>query len=264
MRRCSAKLTGLYSREGQCTKPGTVYLGAGQFVCAVHNRPVPIKPTPRRELTPAELRSARIRLEVLQEFAEVGAHDRMGDRKDGVWGQWMTPDVAKMAAISKNAYAAAERYRTEPAVRLDQARRYRETRSHGMRKKLDNMRGGLTRRFTLITKDPNVEGETIQIKGYITTGEYEDGKLGEIFVKIGKPGSSTALLDEWAKAFSMALQHGAPLEVLCAKHIFTRFEPSGPTDVPEVPRCTSLTDLVCRWLLARYGKVETAAAEVES
>lgn len=120
-----------------------------------------------------------------------------------------------------------------------------------MRERLEDIREGLTLHFNVTTKAPS---GTADVDGYLQTGTYPDGRLGEIFVRIGKSGSSDALLDQWAIAFSMALQLGADVNALCGKFVGSRFEPCGPTNVGEVPRCTSLVDLICRWLLIKYGK----------
>jgi len=129
------------------------------------------------------------------------------------------------------------------------------------RKKLPVTRVGSTLKFKILV---NVsEGESTEVKGYVTTGEYEDGSLGEIFVKIGKPGSSEAIYDEWATAVSIALQYGAPVDVLLDKHLNTRFEPSGRVvGVPGVTKCTSPLDLVARFLMNKYAKKEEAVTNV--
>lgn len=128
-----------------------------------------------------------------------------------------------------------------------------------MRAKLNDLREGLTHHFTVYaavpSKDPNGPDEIEEIGGYIQTGLYEDGRVGEIFLKIGKPGDRFAMLDQWAMAFSFALQYGAPLEELCRKFAGSRFEPSGATRNKDIPRCTSLVDYAARWLLSKYVPV---------
>ena len=106
--------------------------------------------------------------------------------------------------------------------------------------------------------------------GYLTVGEYKDGRPGEIFIRLGKAGGTiatecphckkrievdTAMYDQWAIAFSLLLQQGTNVDILCQKFIGTRFQPAGPTNVPEAGICTSIIDLVCRWLKARYGSL---------
>lgn len=125
-------------------------------------------------------------------------------------------------------------------------------RSWGEREKLPNERQGLTHAFVLTALGP--DGKLMEVKGYIQTGHYSDGRLGEFFVKVGKPGAATALLDQWATVCSMALQSGASIDDLMEKSLYTRFEPSGATQNADIPRCTSLTDYVAKWLLMKYGK----------
>lgn len=130
-----------------------------------------------------------------------------------------------------------------------------------MRERLPDLREGRTLSFGIQTTR---EGRLATVKGCVTTGVYPDGRLGEIFVRVGKPGSSDGMYDQWAIAFSVALQYGADVNALCQKFVRTSFEPSGPTNVPGVRRCSSIPDLVCRWLLLHYGRVEQVDTEAAS
>jgi len=90
-------------------------------------------------------------------------------------------------------------------------------------------------------------------EGYITVGLYEDGKPGEVFIKMAKEGSTLAgLMDSFAIVTSIALQYGVPLKVLVEKFIHTRFEPSGYTDNPKIRFATSVVDYVFRWLALKF------------
>ncbi len=90
-------------------------------------------------------------------------------------------------------------------------------------------------------------------EGYITVGMYEDGTPGEIFVRMAKEGSVIAgLMDSFATAISIALQHGVPLHALIEKFKGTRFEPSGFTGNQEIPIATSIMDYLFRWLAIRF------------
>lgn len=98
-------------------------------------------------------------------------------------------------------------------------------------------------------------------EGYLHVGLYEDGTVGEIFLRSSIGGSTlNGMIDAWAMAFSVALQRGTPLDVLVRLHAGQRFEPCGPTGNPDVPICTSIPDYVVRLLEARYlkPKVETS------
>ena len=91
-------------------------------------------------------------------------------------------------------------------------------------------------------------------EGYITVGLYDDGRPGEIFVKINKEGSTVSgLTDAVAKLASIALQYGVPLEELAPKMRNTRFEPYGLTGNPQVPWATSVIDYIFHWLQLRFG-----------
>jgi len=90
-------------------------------------------------------------------------------------------------------------------------------------------------------------------EGYITVGLYPDGEPGELFVKMAKEGSTVSgLMDSFALAVSMALQHGVPLKLLCEKFAHTRFEPSGWSKNPEIGFAKSIMDYIFRWLQMRF------------
>jgi len=90
-------------------------------------------------------------------------------------------------------------------------------------------------------------------KGYIHTGFYEDGSIGEIFIRMAKEGSTVSgLMDTIATLTSIALQYGVPLEALVNKFSHVRFEPSGMTSNPKIPFAKSLTDYIFRYLGTRF------------
>ncbi|HXG35506.1 MAG TPA: vitamin B12-dependent ribonucleotide reductase [Dehalococcoidia bacterium] len=91
-------------------------------------------------------------------------------------------------------------------------------------------------------------------EGYITVGLYEDGRPGEIFVKIAKEGSAVSgLMDTVALLTSVTLQYGVPVGDLARKLKNTRFEPYGPTNNPQIPWATSLVDYIFRWLELKFS-----------
>ena len=90
-------------------------------------------------------------------------------------------------------------------------------------------------------------------EGYITVGLYPNGQPGEIFIRMAKEGSTVSgLMDSFATAVSLALQHGVPLRVLCEKFAHTRFEPSGWTGNPEIGFAKSIMDYIFRWIQLRF------------
>ncbi|MCU1320973.1 MAG: ribonucleoside-diphosphate reductase, adenosylcobalamin-dependent [Acidobacteriaceae bacterium] len=90
-------------------------------------------------------------------------------------------------------------------------------------------------------------------EGYITVGLYPSGQPGEIFIRMAKEGSTVSgLMDSFATAISLALQHGVPLKVLCEKFAHTRFEPSGWTGNPEIGYAKSIMDYIFRWIQIRF------------
>lgn len=94
---------------------------------------------------------------------------------------------------------------------------------------------------------------------YITTGYYEDGMLGEVFLSIGKMGSTLqGLLDGWAMLLSVAMQYGIPLESLENRFVGSNFPPAGATS-DGLP-CTSVFDFVMRYLLKEKRAQVTQSA----
>ncbi|MEX2487170.1 MAG: vitamin B12-dependent ribonucleotide reductase [Nitriliruptoraceae bacterium] len=97
--------------------------------------------------------------------------------------------------------------------------------------------------------------------GYLTAGEYPGDGLAEIFLKLGKQGSTlSGLLDAFAISVSVGLQYGVPLETYVGKFMNMRFEPAGMTDDEEIRFATSLVDYVARKLAIEYLPYDKRAA----
>ena len=95
-------------------------------------------------------------------------------------------------------------------------------------------------------------------EGYLTAGTYDDGRLGELFLKFGKQGSTLAgVMDAFSIAISVALQYGVPLETYVEKFTNMRFEPAGMTDDPDVRMAQSLMDYVFRRLALDHLDFDT-------
>jgi ribonucleoside-diphosphate reductase alpha chain len=102
-------------------------------------------------------------------------------------------------------------------------------------------------------------------EGYLHAGMYDDGTLGEIFVRMAKEGSTiSGLMDAFATTVSLALQHGVPLQLLCDKFKHTRFEPSGWTGNQAIPRASSVTDYLFRWLESKFLTEADQAQEAQA
>src|ERR1700683_267336 len=111
-----------------------------------------------------------------------------------------------------------------------------------VRHKLQEERASITHKF-------NIGGH----EGYITVGLYPDGEPGELFITMAKEGSTVSgLMDSFALATSIALQHGVPLKLLCEKFAHTRFEPSGWTSNPDIGVAKSIMAYIFRWLQLRF------------
>ena len=98
-------------------------------------------------------------------------------------------------------------------------------------------------------------------EGYMTSGAHENGELGEIFLKLGKQGSTLAgVMDAFSIAISISLQYGVPLETFISKFTNMKFEPAGLTDDPDVRMSQSVMDYVFRRLALDYLDFETRSA----
>lgn len=120
----------------------------------------------------------------------------------------------------------------------------------GEREKLPVERAGMNHHFVIYhMTDKGLQ----ELDGYIRTGEYPDGRLGEVFITIGKEGDSNSVYDQWAIATSMGLQYGIPVAELFKKHVGQRFSPSGGTNDPNFSQCSSVIDYIARWIIMKYG-----------
>ncbi len=90
-------------------------------------------------------------------------------------------------------------------------------------------------------------------EGYMTSGAHDDGELGEVFLKLGKQGSTLAgVMDAFSIAVSIGLQYGVPLSTYVTKFTNLRFEPAGLTDDPDVRMAQSIMDYIFRRLALDY------------
>jgi len=111
-----------------------------------------------------------------------------------------------------------------------------------VRHKLQEERASITHKFKVGDHE-----------GYITVGLYPDGEPGELFITMAKEGSTVSgLMDSFALATSIALQHGVPLKLFCEKFAHTRFEPSGWSGNPDIGYAKSIMDYIFRWLQLRF------------
>jgi ribonucleoside-diphosphate reductase alpha chain len=118
----------------------------------------------------------------------------------------------------------------------------RELFARAQREKMPYERASVTHKFS-------VSGH----EGYITVGMYEDGRPGEVFIKMAKEGSTlSGIMDGLALTISLGLQYGVPLKVFVDKLLNTRFEPSGITANPNIRFVSSVLDYIARWMGGRF------------
>jgi ribonucleoside-diphosphate reductase alpha chain len=99
------------------------------------------------------------------------------------------------------------------------------------------------------TQKAKINGQAI----FLRTGEYADGTVGEIFIDMAKEGATMRSMSNcFAIAISIGLQYGVPLEEFVEKFVFTRFEPSGMVDHPNIKSTTSIVDFIFRALAYEY------------
>jgi ribonucleoside-diphosphate reductase alpha chain len=90
-------------------------------------------------------------------------------------------------------------------------------------------------------------------KGFVTVGEYDDGRPGELFIRVSKQGSTLAgIMDAFAISVSHGLQYGVPLRAFVQAFVGMRFEPAGMTDDPDLRISTSIVDYLFRKLSLMY------------
>jgi ribonucleoside-diphosphate reductase alpha chain len=122
--------------------------------------------------------------------------------------------------------------------------------AHPVRKRLPKSRPSSTTSFT-------VGGA----EGYMTASSYPDGGLGEVFLKLGKQGSTLAgVMDAFSISVSIGLQYGVPLETFVKKFTNVNFEPAGLTDDADIRMAKSLMDYIFRRLALDYLPYETRTA----
>jgi ribonucleoside-diphosphate reductase alpha chain len=109
------------------------------------------------------------------------------------------------------------------------------------------------RRLPLVRQSETHKFSVAGHEGYLTYSTFEDGSLGEIFIRMSKQGSTLAgLLDAFAIAVSIALQYGVPLKELANKFIYMRFEPMGITNNEDIPIASSIIDYIFKYLALRF------------
>jgi ribonucleoside-diphosphate reductase alpha chain len=118
-----------------------------------------------------------------------------------------------------------------------------------VRKRLPKQRPATVTRFSVAGAE-----------GYMTASSYPDDGLGEVFLKLGKQGSTLAgVMDAFSMAISISLQYGVPLETWVEKFTNMRFEPAGMTDDPDIRMATSVMDYIFRRLALDHLPYETRA-----
>ena len=156
----------------------------------------------------------------------------------------------KALAIYRDASKVGQPLSDEKAKKADDGAPATVVEYRPTRKRLPKSRPSITTSFS-------VGGA----EGYMTAGSYPDDGLGEVFLKLGKQGSTLAgVMDAFSIAVSIGLQYGVPLETFVEKFTNLRFEPAGLTDDPDVRMAQSMMDYIFRRLALDYLPFETRSS----
>lgn len=118
------------------------------------------------------------------------------------------------------------------------------------RERLPDTRRSITHKCVINAKDRRVKLSLI-------AGLYPDGRPGELFIYGNDEDSATrGVLHAMASFISLLLQTGTPIEKIAEKIAFSRFEPAGFTENPDIPNCSSLTDYIGCWLIKTFPRKE--------
>ncbi|HLK77853.1 MAG TPA: vitamin B12-dependent ribonucleotide reductase, partial [Streptosporangiaceae bacterium] len=157
--------------------------------------------------------------------------------------------VGQPLSVSKKKTAEAE---TEtPAAQPAPAAQAPQPHDHRpVRRRLPRQRPAMVTRFSVAGAE-----------GYMTASSYPDDGIGEVFLKLGKQGSTLAgVMDAFSMAISVGLQYGIPLDSYVAKFTNMRFEPAGLTDDPDIRIASSVMDYIFRRLALDHLPYEDRAA----
>jgi len=170
-------------------------------------------------------------------------------KKDGATGDDDSAPVAGSEAEAHARELSAKIAELESALVHEQARTQETLVVGAVRERLPRRRKSATFSFRVA-----------DCEGYVTVGEYEDGRPGEVFMKVSKQGSTLAgIMDAFSISVSLGLQHGVPLSTYVRKYANMRFEPAGITDDPDLRIATSLVDYIFRRLAVDYLPLEERA-----
>ena len=168
-------------------------------------------------------------------------------KKDGEEDEAITPAGSEAEAHARE--LSAKIAELETALVHEQARMQDTLLVGAVRERLPRRRKSSTFSFRVA-----------DCEGYVTVGEYEDGRPGEVFMKVSKQGSTLAgIMDAFSISVSLGLQHGVPLSTYVRKYANMRFEPAGITDDSDLRIATSLVDYIFRRLAVDYLPLDERA-----
>jgi ribonucleoside-diphosphate reductase alpha chain len=171
----------------------------------------------------------------------------------------------KAVAIYRDNCKVAQPLATAKKAAADPAVSEAEAHDAELAVKVAKLEEALAKQTTVVVKQPVRERmprrrrsstfafRVADCEGYVIVGEYEDGRPGEVFIKVAKQGSTLAgIMDAFAISISLGLQHGVPLATYVKQYTSMRFEPAGMTDDPDLRIAQSLVDYIFRRLAVDY------------
>jgi ribonucleoside-diphosphate reductase alpha chain len=200
------------------------------------------------DITEAYLQSWKLGLKAVAVYRDgskkaqplMAASSRDEAARRGTRGEKLAPPTAEETAFAK--LTPEQQTMALAAVRPLTMQQQESAPPRAVRHRLPGERASITHKFAIAGHE-----------GYITVGLYKDGTPGELFIRMAKEGSTiSGLMDSFAMAVSLALQHGVPIKLLCDKFQHTRFDPAGFTGNPEIPIAKSVMDYIFRWFEIRF------------
>jgi len=178
-------------------------------------------------------------------------HSNHDDIKEAYYESWKLG--VKAMALYRDGCKLSQPLNTSNSAN-DETDDTSKTELQALLKKVENsLFRGQKRHLSAKRKGLTIESRIGGQKVHLRTGEYDDGTLGEIFIDMFKEGASyRSLLNSLAVSISIGLQYGVPLEKYVEKFTFTRFDPAGMTDHPNIKNATSILDFIFRVLGMEY------------
>src|SRR5690606_26906801 len=176
--------------------------------------------------------------------------DKKKKKEDGAGTEAAKAEVEEKATVASSNIVDLSRLTVEELLEEVQ-KRVQASPDTKLKRKLASIveRRSLPAKRRGFTQKAKINGQAI----FLRTGEYNDGTLGEIFIDMAKEGATMrSMMNCFAISISIGLQYGVPLEEFVDKFAFTKFDPSGFVEHPNIKSTTSIVDFIFRVLGYEY------------